>query len=101
MAPLVTVIVGGLFAYFGHMEQHGIQVVSDEWKISNLALISFHHSRLILSNWFISQVGHLNRGINPLSIDDFVFDSKYTSVLLKAGLVTAILGLSVRTNISI
>lgn len=65
MAPLVTVIIGGLFAYFGHMEKHGIEVV-----------------------------GHLHRGINPLSIDDFVFDSKYMPTILKAGIITAILGLS-------
>ncbi|KAL8129649.1 hypothetical protein V2J09_018804 [Rumex salicifolius] len=65
MAPLATVIIGGLFAYFGHMEKHGIAVV-----------------------------GHLSRGINPLSIDDFVFDSKYLPTVIKAGLITAILGLS-------
>ncbi|KAI3407680.1 STAS domain-containing protein [Psidium guajava] len=65
IAPMLTVIVGGLFAYLAHAENHGIQVV-----------------------------GHLNRGINPLSIKDLNFESEYLPVTLKAGIITGILALA-------
>ncbi|XP_010250358.1 PREDICTED: probable sulfate transporter 3.5 [Nelumbo nucifera] len=64
MAPMVTVVVGCLFAYFAHGE-HGIQIV-----------------------------GHLSKGLNPLSIKDLRFDSKYLSATLSAGIITGILALS-------
>jgi len=42
-------------------------------------------------------VGHLNRGINPLSIKDLNFESQYLPVTLKAGVITGILAMAVRT----
>lgn len=65
MAPLVTVIVGGLFAYFAHADKYGIQIV-----------------------------GKLHRGINPSSIKDLNFDRKYIAAPLKAGILSAILALA-------
>ncbi|KAF8036439.1 hypothetical protein BT93_C2222 [Corymbia citriodora subsp. variegata] len=65
IAPMVTVVVGGLFAYVAHGEKHGIQIV-----------------------------GHLKRGINPLSIRDLNFESQYLPVTLKAGIITGILALA-------
>ncbi|KAK9697735.1 hypothetical protein RND81_08G057600 [Saponaria officinalis] len=65
MAPLVTVIVGGLFAYFAHAEKYGIHVV-----------------------------GPLKRGINPSTIKDLNFDLNYVSAPIKAGVITAILALA-------
>ncbi|GAB4832950.1 Probable sulfate transporter 3.5 [Ancistrocladus abbreviatus] len=65
MAPLLIVIVGGIFAYFVHVQKYGIQVV-----------------------------GHLSKGINPLSIGNLVFDSKYIAAPIKAGAVTGILALA-------
>ncbi|XP_074280983.1 putative sulfate transporter 3.5 [Silene latifolia] len=65
MAPLATVIIGGLFAYFAHAEKYGITVV-----------------------------GPLKRGINPSSIKELNFDAKYIAAPLKAGLITAILALA-------
>ncbi|KAK4370220.1 hypothetical protein RND71_009695 [Anisodus tanguticus] len=65
IAPLVTVIVGCLFAYFAHAEKHGIQIV-----------------------------GHLSKGINPSSIHLLNFDPTYISAPIKAGVITAIISLA-------
>lgn len=65
MAPLVVVITGGIFAYLAHAEKFGIQIV-----------------------------GHLNRGINPPSINKLNFDPKYISAPIKAGVITAVLALA-------
>ncbi|KAJ8431234.1 hypothetical protein Cgig2_020779 [Carnegiea gigantea] len=65
MAPLVTIIVGGLFAYFAHAEKYGIQIV-----------------------------GPLKRGINPPSIKELNFDKRYIATALRAGVISAILALA-------
>ncbi|KAF3953849.1 hypothetical protein CMV_020739 [Castanea mollissima] len=65
MAPLVTVVIGCLFAYFAHAEDHGIQIV-----------------------------GHLKKGINPSSIHLLNFDSKYLPTVVKAGIVTGLIALA-------
>ncbi|KAK3041643.1 hypothetical protein RJ639_001453 [Escallonia herrerae] len=65
VAPMVTVVVGGLFAYFAHAEKHGIQIV-----------------------------GELKRGINPPSLQDLNFDQKYISAPIKAGIITAMVALA-------
>ncbi|KAF8400768.1 hypothetical protein HHK36_014068 [Tetracentron sinense] len=65
IAPMVTVVIGILFAYLVHGEKHGIRIV-----------------------------GHLNRGINPLSIKDLNFESKYLPATIKAGIITGILALA-------
>ncbi|KAL8128616.1 hypothetical protein V2J09_017771 [Rumex salicifolius] len=65
MAPLLTVAIGGLFAYFGHVEKYGIPIV-----------------------------GPLKKGINPISINDFVFGRKYIAAPIKAGIITAILAMA-------
>ncbi|KAL3535768.1 hypothetical protein ACH5RR_004229 [Cinchona calisaya] len=65
IAPIITVIVGGLFAYLAHAEKHGIDIV-----------------------------GHLKKGINPPSINRITFDAKYISAPLKAGVITAMIALA-------
>nr|GME17731.1 probable sulfate transporter 3.5 [Ipomoea batatas] len=65
IAPMVTVIVGCLFAYFAHAEKLGIQTV-----------------------------GELKKGINPLSIQRLNFDSKYIYAPIKAGSITALIALA-------
>ncbi|CAL9115665.1 unnamed protein product [Musa acuminata var. zebrina] len=65
IAPLLVVVLGGVFAYLVHGEEHGIHIV-----------------------------GPLKKGLNPISITHLKFHSKYFSVLLKAGLVTGFLALS-------
>ncbi|XP_023876420.2 probable sulfate transporter 3.5 [Quercus suber] len=65
MAPLVTVVIGCLFAYLAHAEDHGIQIV-----------------------------GHLKKGINPSSIHLLNFDSKYLPTVAKAGIVTGLIALA-------
>ncbi|KAE7998768.1 hypothetical protein FH972_003279 [Carpinus fangiana] len=67
IAPMVTVLVGCLFAYFFHAEDHGIQIV-----------------------------GELKKGINPPSINLLNFDSKYLPTVIKAGVVTGLVALAVR-----
>ncbi|OUZ99901.1 STAS domain [Macleaya cordata] len=65
VGPMVTVVVGCIFAYLAHAEKHGIQIV-----------------------------GHLNKGINPPSIKYLNFDPKYLPVTVKAGIMTGILALT-------
>ncbi|KAF5934724.1 hypothetical protein HYC85_025853 [Camellia sinensis] len=65
MGPMVVVVIGGLFAYFAHAEKHGIEIV-----------------------------GHLTKGINPLSIKHLNFDPKYISAPIQAGIITAMVALA-------
>ncbi|KAG2713183.1 hypothetical protein I3843_04G155300 [Carya illinoinensis] len=65
IAPMVTVVVGCLFAYFTHADDHGIQIV-----------------------------GNLKKGINPSSIGLLNFDSKYLPTVIKAGLVSGLIALA-------
>ncbi|KAL5729344.1 putative sulfate transporter 3.5 [Ranunculus cassubicifolius] len=65
IAPMVTVIVGCVFAYFAHADDHGIKTV-----------------------------GPLNKGLNPLTIKFITFDPKYLPVVLKAGILTGTLALA-------
>ncbi|RYR67888.1 hypothetical protein Ahy_A03g014344 isoform D [Arachis hypogaea] len=65
MAPMTTVIVGAVFTYLVNGKRHGIQTV-----------------------------GHLSRGINPLTIKYLKFDSKYLAPVLRAGFITGILSMA-------
>ncbi|MED6167857.1 hypothetical protein PIB30_006505 [Stylosanthes scabra] len=65
MAPMTTVIVGGVFTYLVNGKRHGIQTV-----------------------------GHLSRGINPLSIKALKFDSTYLAPVLRAGFITGVLSMA-------
>lgn len=65
IAPMMVVLVGCLFAYFADADKHGIQIV-----------------------------GHLNKGLNPISIKHLNFQSEYLPVTLKAGLITALIALA-------
>ncbi|KAK4283720.1 hypothetical protein QN277_000643 [Acacia crassicarpa] len=65
IAPITTVIVGAVFTYIVKGQNHGIQIV-----------------------------GHLDRGVNPLSIHLLNFDSKYLPAVLKAGIITGVLSLA-------
>lgn len=63
--PLTTVIVGSLMVFVTHADKHGVAIVGD-----------------------------LKKGLNPLSINQFVFEGRYLQTVLKAGLITAILTLT-------
>lgn len=65
MGPMVVVVSGCLFAYFAHAEKHGIQIV-----------------------------GTLKKGLNPPSIQDLVFDTRYLGVTIKTGIVTGLIALA-------
>ncbi|MCL7026606.1 hypothetical protein MKW94_019224 [Papaver nudicaule] len=65
LAPMVTVVIGCLAAYFCHAEKHGIPIV-----------------------------GHLSKGINPSSIQFLNFDPKYLPYTIKAGIMTGFLALA-------
>ncbi|WOL00354.1 putative sulfate transporter 3.5 [Canna indica] len=65
LAPLVVVILGGLFAYLVNAEEHGIHIV-----------------------------GPLKKGLSPISISQLKFESKYLGLVLKAGVISGILALS-------
>ncbi|XP_042489549.1 probable sulfate transporter 3.5 [Macadamia integrifolia] len=65
IAPMVTVVVGCVFAYVVHVDRHGIQIV-----------------------------GHLSKGLNPPSLRQLNFDSEYLPVTIKSGIITGILSLA-------
>ncbi|KAL1547204.1 Sulfate transporter 3.1 [Salvia divinorum] len=65
MAPLTSVILGSLLVYLTHAEKHGVQVI-----------------------------GHLKQGINPPSIMDLNFDSRYLPTAIKTGIITGIISMA-------
>ncbi|KAJ1437949.1 sulfate anion transporter, conserved site [Sesbania bispinosa] len=66
LAPMTTVITAGVLTYYPiEGQRRGIQMV-----------------------------GHVDKGINPFSIQNFNFDSKYLPVILKAGFITGVLSLA-------
>jgi len=64
-APLLSVALGSILVFCTHAENHGIQIV-----------------------------GHLRRGLNPLSLNLLVFEGKYLMTTLKAGLISGIISLT-------
>ncbi|CAL0332536.1 unnamed protein product [Lupinus luteus] len=65
IAPMCTVVIAAVFVYLIKGQNHGFQTV-----------------------------GHLGKGLNPLSIKDLNFDTKYLSPVLQAGIITGILSLA-------
>ncbi|BAU02838.1 sulfate transporter [Vigna angularis] len=65
IGPMVTVVVAGVFTYLVKGQKHGIQIV-----------------------------GHLDKGLNPLSIHYLNFNGKYLSAVLQAGIITGVLSLA-------
>ncbi|XP_075500873.1 sulfate transporter 3.1-like [Primulina tabacum] len=65
MAPLTSVILGSLLVYLTHAEKHGVQVI-----------------------------GKLKKGINPASIMDMEFGSKYLTTAIRTGIVTGVIALA-------
>lgn len=92
IGPIITVLVGCTFAYFAHVEKHGIPIVSNH--------LFFFFVFLYFKTYiyiYIVQVGHLKKGINPSSINRLNFDPKHISATVKTGMITAILALAVST----
>ncbi|WVZ15826.1 hypothetical protein V8G54_013392, partial [Vigna mungo] len=65
IGPMVTVVAAGVFTYLVKGQKHGIQIV-----------------------------GHLDKGLNPLSIHYLNFNGKYLSAVLQAGIITGVLSLA-------
>ncbi|OAY84870.1 Sulfate transporter 3.1 [Ananas comosus] len=65
IAPLLVVVIGGIFAYLVHGEEHGIPIVGD-----------------------------LKKGLNPISISDLNFQSRHLTTAIKAGLLSGFLALA-------
>ncbi|KAK9067600.1 hypothetical protein SSX86_011711 [Deinandra increscens subsp. villosa] len=65
MAPLTSVILGSILVYLSHAEKHGVQVI-----------------------------GELKKGLNPITIMDLAFGSKYLSTAIKTGIVTGVIALA-------
>lgn len=65
MAPLMSVILGSLLVFLTHAEKHGVQVI-----------------------------GHLKKGLNPLSVSELAFGSPFLMVAIKTGIITGIIGLA-------
>ncbi|CDJ26292.1 hypothetical protein CFC21_042175 [Triticum aestivum] len=65
IAPFMVVIIGGVFDFLVHGDEHGIPIVGD-----------------------------LKKGINPISISQLRFESKHVGIVVKAGLLSGILALA-------
>ncbi|XVF38275.1 hypothetical protein REPUB_Repub20aG0086400 [Reevesia pubescens] len=65
MAPLTSVILGSLLVYLTHAEKHGVQVI-----------------------------GHLKKGLNPLSASDLAFGSPHLMAAIKTGIIIGVIGLA-------
>ncbi|MQM12289.1 hypothetical protein Taro_045207, partial [Colocasia esculenta] len=84
MSPFVVVVLGGLFAFLTHGDKHGIPTVK---------FIHPFLSPTIYTDAMIT-VGPLKKGLNPLSIGQLNFESKYLKTTLRAGVITGILALA-------
>lgn len=47
------------------------------------------------------QIGHLKKGLNPVSVGELAFGSPHMSLALKTGIVVGIIGLAVSKQIYI
>ena len=47
------------------------------------------------------QIGHLKKGLNPLTISDLAFGSPYLMTTIKTGVITGIIALAVSTSHSL
>ncbi|GLT78586.1 hypothetical protein SLA2020_501160 [Shorea laevis] len=65
MAPLTSVILGSVLAYFTHAEKHGVQVI-----------------------------GHLKQGLNPPSVSELAFGSPHLLTAIKTGIIIGIISLA-------
>ncbi|KAJ3671075.1 hypothetical protein LUZ60_008501 [Juncus effusus] len=65
VAPLMVVIMGGLFAFLIHGQHHGIPIVGD-----------------------------LKKGLNPISISELKFQSQYIGTVVKAGIISGFVALA-------
>lgn len=67
LAPLFSVIVGSLLVFLTHAENHHIQVI-----------------------------GHLKKGLNPVTVSDLaaIFKSPHLSTAIKGGIISGIIGLA-------
>ncbi|KAK2647088.1 hypothetical protein Ddye_022283 [Dipteronia dyeriana] len=65
MAPLTSVILGSILVYLTHAEKHGVEVI-----------------------------GHLKKGLNPLTMSDLAFGSPYLMTTIKTGVITGIIALA-------
>ncbi|KAK8958285.1 Sulfate transporter 3.1 [Platanthera guangdongensis] len=64
-APLTSVVLGSLLVYLSHAESHGVQVI-----------------------------GHLKKGLNPLSLTGLIFSPPHMILTLKTGMITGIIALA-------
>ncbi|XVF63057.1 hypothetical protein PTKIN_Ptkin09bG0058200 [Pterospermum kingtungense] len=65
LAPLTSVILGSILVYLTHAEKHGVQVI-----------------------------GHLKKGLNPLSVSELAFGSPHLMAAIKTGIIIGVIGLA-------
>ncbi|KAG6766144.1 hypothetical protein POTOM_030211 [Populus tomentosa] len=70
MAPMMCVIVGSVLVYLTNAEKHGVQVI-----------------------------GHLKKGLNPLSVSELAFGSPYMVAAIKTGIITG--GISLAEGVAV
>jgi sulfate transporter 3 len=100
----MVVVIGGIFAFLVKGDEHGIPIVSQSsmprrFKLQRNINIFFSVFLTTCAKTLLNlgQVGNLNKGINPLSIAQLTFQSRHMKTAVKAGLLSGILALAVRT----
>ena len=109
IAPLISVVLSTFFVYITHAEKKGVQIVSTFSLTSNNLLVQYCNLIvpaeivvvLVMSNHsstaFLSsvQVNHIEKGINPSSVNQIYFSGEYLLKGLKIGVVAGMIALTV------
>ena len=111
IAPLISVVLSTFFVYITHAEKKGVQIVSNFSLTSNNLLVQYCNLIvpvaaeivvvLVMSNdgstTFLSsvQVNHIEKGINPSSVNQIYFSGEYLLKGLKIGVVAGMIALTV------
>jgi sulfate transporter 3 len=95
-APLASVIISTLIVFLFKAEKHGISVVSISIRIFIEENTFFFVSKLnVFFFLHLLQIGQLKCGLNRPSWDKLIFDSTYLGTVMKTGVITGIISLTV------
>ena len=93
IAPLISVILSTLFVYIAHADREGVAIVSTFTNV-NLSYQCFFIESLILSV-SSSQVKHIEKGINPPSVNEIYFSGENLLKGFRIGIVAGMIALTV------
>ncbi|EXC06697.1 Sulfate transporter 1.3 [Morus notabilis] len=108
IAPLISVILSTFFVYITHAEKKGVEIGKKNKKLFWVPAIAPLIS-VILSTFFVyithaekkgvEIVRHLEKGINPSSVDQIYFSGEYLGKGFKIGVVAGMIALTEATAI--